>query len=109
MAAQIGLVSPINTPSRGLRVQTGINGLKGAIDGALADSGRLMAEMIEAGRHAGTLPQASQRAIERMHQCLAAGIEMRKLAIETHHDLRKLMGQTDLEAVGFGDLGHSPQ
>ncbi|WP_294394473.1 hypothetical protein [uncultured Sphingomonas sp.] len=108
MAAHTHIVSPINAPSRGRRVQIGINDLKTTIDGALVDGGKLMGDIITAGQQAGTLPQTSQRAIERMHECLRAGIEMRALAIATHHDLRKIMGQTDLEAVGFGDLGHSP-
>jgi hypothetical protein len=40
-----------------------------------------------------------------MHECLRAGIEMRALAISTHHDLRKIMGRIDLQAVGYGDVG----
>jgi hypothetical protein len=108
MAAQTALVSPINAPSRGRRVQIGINELKTTIDGALADSGRLMADIIVAGQDGGVLPQVSQRAIERMHECLKAGIEMRALAISAHHDLRKIMGKTDLSAVGWGDVGNSP-
>jgi|SRR6187402_3416948 len=108
MAAHTALVSPINAPSRGRRVQIGINELETVIDGALADGGRLMADMLNSGQEAGVLPQSSQRAIERIHQCLKAGIEMRALAIATHHDLRKIMGQTDLDAVGYGDIGESP-
>lgn len=108
MAAQTALVSPINAPSRGRRVQIGINELKGTIDGALADSGRLMADILVAGQDGKILPQVSQRAIERMHECLKAGIEMRALAIATHHDLRKIMGKTDLAAIGWGDVGNSP-
>ena len=105
MAAQTALVSPINAPSRGRRVQVGINGLKTTIDGALADGGRLMADILTAGQEGKILPQMSQRAIERMHECLRAGIEMRALAIATHHDLRKIMGQLNLEEVGWGDMG----
>lgn len=86
----------------------GINELKMTIDGALADGGRLMADMITAGQETGVLPQVSQRAIERIQECLRAGTEMRALAISTHNDLRKLMGKVDLEAVGFGDLGPTP-
>jgi hypothetical protein len=108
MAAQTALVSPINAPSRGRRVQIGINELKTTIDGALADGGRLMADIICAGQEARVLPQISQRVIERMHECLKVGIEMRALAISTHHDLRKIMGQLDMEAVGFGDTDPSP-
>jgi hypothetical protein len=108
MAAQTAFVSPINAPSRGRRVQIGINDLKSTIDGALADGSRLMAEILNAGQEAKVLPQLSQRAIERMHDCLRAGIEMRALAIATHHDLRKVMGQIDLEAVGYGDTETSP-
>jgi hypothetical protein len=109
MAAQTAFVSPINTPSRGRRVQMSINELKTTIDGALADGSRLMADMLCAGQETKTLPQLSQRAIERMHECLKAGITMRALAIETHHDLRKIMGQTDLIAVGYGDMDDSPK
>jgi len=108
MAAQIAFVSPINAPSQGRRVQIGINELKSTIDGALADGSRLMADILCAGHEAKVLPQVSQRAIERMHECLKAGIEMRALAIATHHDLRKIMGRTNLPAVGFGDMEPSP-
>ena len=108
MAAQTAFVSPINTPSRGRRVQIGINELKGTIDGALADGGRLLADILVAGQEAHVLPQTSQRAIERMHDCLRAGIEMRALAIATHNDLRKIMAKLDLQAVGFGDMGPTP-
>jgi hypothetical protein len=108
MAAQTALVSPINAPSRGRRVQIGINELKSTIDGALADSSRLMAEILIAGQEAHILPQATQRAVERIHACLTAGLEMRSLAIATHHDLRKIMGRTNLTEVGWGDLGDSP-
>ena len=108
MAAHTALVSPINAPSRGRRVQVGINELKSTIDGALADGGRLMADILTAGQEGRILPQMSQRAIERMHDCLRAGIEMRALAIATHHDLRKIMGKTDLQAIGFGDMEPSP-
>ena len=108
MAAHTVLVSPINAPSRGRRVQVGINDLKTTIDDALADSSRLLADMLRAGREAQVLPQTSQRAIERMHNCVRAGIEMRALAIATHNDLRKIMGKLDLEAVGFGDMGPTP-
>jgi hypothetical protein len=108
MAAHTALVSPINAPSRGRRVQISINDLKSTIDGALADGGRLMADMLNAGQEAGVLPQTSQRAIERMLECLKAGIEMRALAIATHHDMRKIMGKMDLDVVGFGDVGPSP-
>jgi len=105
MAAQTAFVSPINAPSRGRRVQMGINELKGTIDGALADGSRLMAEIILAGQEAEVAPQVSQRAIERILECLKTGAAMRSLAISTHHDLRKIMGQLDLEAVGWGDMG----
>jgi len=108
MATQTAFVSPINTPSRGRRVQIGINELKSTIDGALADSGRLLAEILTAGQEGGILPQITQRAIERMHECLRAGIEMRSLAIDTHHDLRKIMGRIDMVALGWGDGGPSP-
>jgi len=108
MAVQTAFVSPINAPSRGRRVQIGINDLKATIDGALVDGGRLFTEILGAGREASILPQATQRVVERMHECLKAGIEMRALAIATHHDLRKIMGRTDLIAVGWGDLGDSP-
>jgi len=108
MAAQTAFVSPINAPSRGRRVQIGINELKVTIDGALADGGRLFADILNAGQEAHVLPQVSQRAIQRMHECLKAGIEMRALAIATHHDLRKIMGQLDLQAVGYGDTELSP-
>ncbi len=109
MAAQTAFVSPINAPSRGRRVQIGVNDLKATIDGALAEGGRLMANMLVAGQEAGVLPQTGQRALERVHECLRAGIEMRALAIATHHDLRKIMGKVDLDVVGFGDVGHSPE
>lgn len=108
MAAQNAIVSPINSPSRGRRVQLGITDLKSTIDTALADGSRLMADMLNAGQEAGILPQISQRAIERVHQCLKVGLEMRALAIATHHDLRKIKNGLDLEAVGFGDAGNSP-
>ena len=108
MAAHTALVSPINSPSRGRRVQIGINELKSTIDGALADGSRLMAEMLMAGQEAGVLPQNSQRVFERIHACLKAGLEMRSLAIATHHDLRKIMGTLDMIAVGYGDAGDSP-
>ena len=108
MAAQTAFVSPINSPSRGRRVQIGINELKSTIDGALADGSRLIAEMLYAGQEAGVLPQTSQRAFERIHACLKAGLEMRALAIATHHDLRKIMGTLDMIAVGYGDAGDSP-
>lgn len=108
MAAQTAFVSPINAPSRGRRVQIGINELKSTIDGALADGGRLLADILVAGQDGHVLPQTSQRAIERMHECLKAGIEMRALAIATHHDLRKIMGKLDLAAVGWGDFENSP-
>lgn len=105
MAAQTAFVSPINVPSRGRRVQIGINELKSTIDGAIADGGRLLADICIAGQEAGIVPQLTQRSIERMHECLRAGIEMRALAIATHHDLRKIMGRIDLQAVGYGDVG----
>jgi len=108
MAAQTAYVSPIKTPSRGRRVQTGINELKTTIDGALADGSRLMAEILNAGQEARVLPQTSQRAIERIHACLKAGLEMRALAVATHHDLRKILGGIDLVEVGWGDTGPSP-
>jgi len=108
MATHSAFVSPINAPSRGRRVQIGINDLKTTIDGALADGSRLMADILNAGQEAKVLPQISQRAIERMHDCLKAGIEMRALAIATHHDLRKIMGKIDLDAVGYGDTDPSP-
>ena len=105
MAAQTAFVSPINAPSRGRRVQIGINDLKATIDGALVDGGRLMAEIILAGREAEVQPHVSQRAIERILNCLKTGAAMRSLAISTHHDLRKIMGQLDLQQVGWGDMG----
>ena len=105
MAAQTALVSPINAPSRGRRVQIGINELKSTIDGALADGSRLMADIILAGQEASVQPHVSQRAIERILECLKTGAEMRSLAISTHHDLRKIMGQLNLEEVGWGDMG----
>jgi hypothetical protein len=89
-------------------VQIGINELKVTIDGALADGSRLMAEIITAGQEARVLPQTSQRAIERIHACLKAGLEMRALAVASHHDLRKIMGVLDLREVGWGDMGESP-
>lgn len=73
------------------------------IDGALAGGSRLLADMLVAGGEGGILPQMSQRAIERMHECLKAGIEMRALAIATHHDLRKIMGRIDMVELGWGD------
>jgi len=108
MAAQTAFVSPINTPSRGRRVQIGITELKATIDGTLADGGRLFAEILTAGQEGGILPQITQRAVERMHACLKAGIEMRAQAIATHHDLRKIMSMVDMEAIGFGDAGGTP-
>ena len=108
MAAQTAFVSPINTPSRGRRVQIGINGIEDTIDGALADGSRLLAEILNAGQEGHILPQITQRAIERMHECLKAGIEMRALAIATHHDLRKVMGQIDMVALGWGDGNGCP-
>jgi hypothetical protein len=102
MAAQTAFVSPINSPSRGRRVQTGINGLEDVIDGALADGTRLLTEMLMACQEGRILPQITQRAIERMHECLKAGIEMRSLAISTHHDLRKIMGRIDMVELGWG-------
>jgi len=86
----------------------GINDLKATMDGALADGGRLLADILAAGQEAGIVPQTTQRAIERMHECLGVGIQMRALAIATHHDLRKIMGRIDLVAVGWGDTGPSP-
>jgi hypothetical protein len=109
MAVQTASVSPINAPSRGRRVQVTINELKGTIDDALAGGGRLMADIVDAGQEAHVLPQISQRAVERIHECMAAGIRMRALAIATHHDLRKIMNRLDLDAVGFGDLGPTAQ
>lgn len=108
MAAQTAFVSPIKTPSRGRRVQIGINSLEGTIDGALADGSRLIADILIAGQEGAILPQVTQRALERMHQCLGAGIEMRALAVAAHHDLRKIMGKTDLVAVGWGDIDDCP-
>jgi len=108
MAAQTAFVSPINAPSRGRRVQIGITELKSTIDGALADGGQLFADILNAGQEARILPQITQRAVERMHACLKAGIEMRAQAIATHHDLRKIMSMIDMEAVGFGDAGGTP-
>lgn len=108
MAAQTAFVSPINTPSRGRRVQMGINELKHTIDGAIADGGRLLADILNAGQEGRILPQITQRSIERMHACLKAGIEMRALAIATHHDLRKIMGQIDMVALGWGDGNGCP-
>ena len=108
MAAQTAFISPINTPSRGRRVQIGINGIEQTIDGALADGSRLLAEILNAGQEGHILPQVTQRAIERMHKCLKAGIEMRSLAIATHHDLRKIMGQIDMVALGWGDGNNCP-
>ena len=103
MAAQTAFVSPINSPSRGQRVTNGINGLEGVIDGALADGSRLLTDMLMAGQEGHILPQVTQRAIERMHDCLKAGIEMRALAISTHHDLRKIMGKIDMVELGWGN------
>jgi len=103
MAAQTAFVSPINAPSRGQRVHKGINGLEGVIDGALADGSRLLTDMLMACQEGRLLPQMTQRAIERMHECLKAGIEMRSLAISTHHDLRKVMGRIDMVELGWGN------
>jgi len=108
MAAQIASVSPLNLPSPGRRVRVGINMLEATIDNALADGGRLMAEMLKAGQEVGVLPQVSQRAIERMHECLKAGIEMRAQVIATHHDLRKIMTKVDFQALGYGDESDCP-
>lgn len=102
MAAQTAFVSPINAPSRGQRVNMGINGLETVIDGALADGSRLMTDILLAGQEGKILPQVTQRAIERMHECLKAGIEMRALAVATHHDLRKIQGRIDMDALGWG-------
>jgi len=109
MAAQIASVSHLHTPSRGHRVQFGIHALESTIDGALADGGRLMADMLNAGQEVGVRPQISQRALERMHECLKAGIAMRAQIIATHHDLRKIMGQVDLQALGYGDGADCPK
>ncbi len=103
MAAQTAFVSPINTPSQGRRVQIGINGIEEVIDSALADGGRLLANILLAGQEGKILPQVTQRAIERMHECLKAGIEMRALAIATHHDLRKIQGRLNMVELGWGD------
>ena len=108
MAVQTAFVSPINTPSRGQRVHMGINGLEEVIDGALADGGRLLSDILLAGQEGHILPQVTQRAIERMHECLKAGIEMRSLAISTHHDLRKISGQIDWAALGWGNGTECP-
>jgi hypothetical protein len=108
MAAQIAFVSPINAPSRGQRVQMGINGLEEVIDGALADGSRLLSDILLAGQEAKILPQVTQRAIERMHECLKAGIEMRSLAISAHHDLRKIQGRIDWAALGWGNSEDCP-
>lgn len=102
MAAQSASISPINVPSRGQRVSMGINGLEEVIDGALADGSRLLSEILMAGQEGRILPQITQRAIERMHECLRAGIEMRSLAVSTHHDLRKIMGKIDMVELGWG-------
>jgi len=102
MAAQTAFVSPINAPSRGQRVQMGINDLEGVIDGALADGSRLLGDILLAGQEGHILPQVTQRAIERMHECLKAGIEMRSLAISTHHDLRKIQGRINWVELGWG-------
>jgi len=108
MAAQTAFVTPINTPSRGRRVQMGINDIEGTIDGALADGSRLLAEILNAGQEGHILPQITQRAVQRMHDCLKDGIEMRALAIATHHDLRKIMGQIDMVELGWGDGNTCP-
>jgi hypothetical protein len=80
----------------------GINNLEGVIDGALADGGRLFTDILMAGQEGKILPQITQRAIERMHECLKAGIEMRALAVATHHDLRKIQGRINMEELGWG-------
>ena len=108
MAAQTAFVSPINAPSRGQRVQMGINGLEEVIDGALADGSRLLTDILLAGQDGHIMPQVTQRAIERMHECLKAGIEMRALAISTHHDLRKINGRLDWAALGWGNGTECP-
>ena len=108
MAAQTASVSPINAPSRGQRVHMGINGLEEVIDGALVDGSRLMTDILMAGREGHILPQITQRAIERMQECLKAGIEMRSLAISTHHDLRKIQGRIDWVALGWGNSEDCP-
>jgi len=102
MAAQTAFVSPINTPSRGQRVHMGINDLEGVIDGALVDGSRLLGDILAAGQEGQILPQITQRAIERVHECLKAGIEMRALAVAAHHDLRKIQGRIDMVALGWG-------
>ena len=89
-------------------MQIGINNIEETIDGALADGSRLLAEMLNAGQEGHILPQITQRSIERMHSCLKAGIEMRALAIATHHDLRKIMGQIDMVELGWGDGNECP-
>lgn len=103
MAAQTAFVSPINTPSRGRRVQIGINGLEEVIDGALVDGSRLLTEILTAGQEGKILPQITQRAVERMHECLKAGIEMRALAVAAHHDLRKIQGRINMVELGWGN------
>ena len=108
MSAQTAFVSPINAPSRGQRVQMGINGLEEVIDGALADGGRLLSDILLAGQEGHVLPQVTQRAVERLHECLKAGIEMRSLAISTHHDLRKINGRIDWAALGWGNGTECP-
>lgn len=108
MAAQTASVTPINSPSRGQRVQMGINGLEEVIDGALADGSRLMTDILLAGQEGHILPQVTQRAIERMHECLKAGIEMRALAVATHHDLRKINGRIDWAELGWGNPENCP-
>jgi len=108
MAAQIASVSLLQTPSRAQRVHAGINALEATIDNALAEGSRLMADMFGAGQDVGVIPQHSQRALERMSECLRTGLEMRAQAIATHHDLRKIMGRLDLKELGFGDEATCP-
>ena len=58
MAIHSAFVSPINAPSRGRRVQIGINELKTTIDCARADGSRLMADILNAGLEEAAIRQS---------------------------------------------------
>lgn len=89
-------------------VQDEIRQMERSIDGTLADNGALIAKMLRVAQVAKVKPETGQQALERAVECLTLGTRMRALAIQTHEDLREVVGKIDLRELGWGDLDESP-
>jgi hypothetical protein len=97
-----------NGPSKGREVQDAVIHTEHAIDMALAGKGELVAKILRASWAAGLPPARVQRALDLALKSLGDGVSMRMNAYRAHHELAEIMGELNLQELGWGDLAGSP-